>query len=412
MKKILSILFIFFTICVNAQLDKITPGMPLEEFRKDFPKAERDMWSTGYSVNAKNNPVKYPGKGGYGIQFDTVVNYFFDSDYAIGPCAEFPLEEDDGLASMLQSAKEAEEYYSVIYGKPTEFSIKSPLDSIPFPDDTVNNYFHDLTSVFYANWKWENDELTISVHHLTKSLAPVEDANGPGATILPLGANGKYYTLSIYAHGNGKQLKTEFGIGMSGEEFQKFKPEVAGQIKNKKELIDNWHMRDTIATGRGMRWNFGFVDNKLTSFDVSVSQDELVGYDSTGKSIYIKPDSAYSLIKNVAQKLIGEVENQYGKPISDTNRIVGKYPGKELTPASYSTPDSYYRKHHLRKHSTKAIRPGTNGKTNSNYYSYDRIWYAATWNINGKNLFIDFTENGGSSTDFKLTIQFGEEKWK
>jgi hypothetical protein len=386
---------LFLSIHSFAQFDKIVPEMSLDAFKKNFPNAKEQV---EYNVYCDNKGIKYSRDPSYyRIRLDTARWYVFYSMGVVGPCAKFPLEDSSEYFNLMNAAKEACQLYSDSFGKPNVFLIRSPFDTVPNDSNGISN-------VFYAQWKWGNENLTITVSHHLKS------ENYPGSYeyggMQPETIE-KYYYMQIQTKGNGKHLRQVFGIGMSTDEFIKFKADtraetafcyyqsnISSQIKHHKELPDEWVMSDSCG-----EWHFSFVENKLIGFDLTMQDGSqpyyenmlpppfILGQENKIDSISWKnyeeqmdnsPDAKYSRMADQTLKLGKAIELKYGKPNSATNNIISSYPG----PVACNE-------------------------------VCGRMYYQATWTVGDQKISMTFNESDiGSSIFFDLTIEFPEGEYQ
>ncbi|MDQ3110050.1 MAG: hypothetical protein M3R17_09160 [Bacteroidota bacterium] len=349
MKNLLFTLVFLLPFTLNAQLDKLRPGMSAEEFHKKFPTAIPDLNAMTSSIYETDTIFGIVGESRYTAVRDSVKHYDFRSGIFQGPNQTFPKADSADYLRLVRAGEELAGHYSDVFGAPTEQQKGNPRTQAISP--------------FSAVWKKADVQISVIVHEV------VEFTNGLNAP--PPGPHEKKkkaatYVLEVYATGKSTKLRIDFQIGITTAQFRALMPSLASQVKN---FPDCWMMGDTL-NGHDTEWHFWLIDNILAGF----SFDSYDGntYGGTNKT-------AYPVLLKKAKQLVSEEQRSYGaptllqEPATDTYVPVKKVPGA---------------------------------------FFYDDVYYNAEWEMDkGKILFIRLHENGGKGESFlHLEVYFGEKE--
>jgi hypothetical protein len=356
MKKITTILILFFPLFGNAQLDKITPGMSLEEFRKQFPLAIHDEQAMSSWVHADTIIEGLKGRSRYLVKMDTVSEYDFWSEEINGPCEGYKGNQA-AYDSLLKAAENLKTHYTKLFGAPSFFRTADPsvITEEKVPSDN-----------FISKWETKNYELSVRIYLSTSYEHEINPEVGTEEK------TGCKMVLQISAEGKGNYLSNEFGVGMTGDEFKKFKPSLANQVEKKNDCwqtaiyVNPIHANLNDIEKEGT-WKFVFANNKLIGFSF---------YMLDGQKYGDTRDSAYAYVRRRALQLESEAEKLYGKP--DSSSV--DFPKQRIS--------------------------------NQPYEGFVRVtFYRANWQFNNQKFFIEAKEFGGGMggpTTFLLKLNFGE----
>ncbi|HEU4719459.1 MAG TPA: hypothetical protein VFU15_16565 [Bacteroidia bacterium] len=313
MKKCAVLLSVFVPVIVMAQLDRIRPGMPEADFQKQFPAAQYVPMKSW--INSPHTEDGIDGNVSYYAESDTVRTYQFTSNAVAGPCAEYPGADSAAVEKLLEVARTLSGHYSDIFGTPSAHS--SAGLTIPPPQlEEVN--------VFYSKWKTPLYEITVSVHRWQKLKDdPRMEINGPHT---PVKASCDYY-FEVSAMGKGLQIKGEFGIGITTDEFLAQHPDYAGKISAEAAY---WQLDDTLTSNYGS-WRFTFVNSALAAFSLDI-------YD--GPHYGNGMDSGYAAVRERALALVADAEKQFGKADSASKKFPEKLHSRK--PSNNYYRDVYY----------------------------------------------------------------------
>ncbi len=337
-----------------AQLDKLTPGLSLQDFRRIFPSAIPDLPAMTCNMYKNDTLLGIPGESQYTAVKDSVNQYAFRSILFSGPSSDFPKADSAELLHLIRSAHELTGHYLDIFGSPTMEKSISPRISIK-----------DLTdpNVYSAIWNKPDGTIKILVHQDTEI---ANNINAEGKKVHEKKMKCAKYVLEVQASGKWSKLRIDFEIGITKDQFRVLMPIYAEQMKN---FPDCWTVKESVLAGES-EWHMWFLENALAGF----SYDNYCGdaYSGTNKA-------CYPILINKAKQFLAEGELAYGQPIT------------LQVPAS----DAY-----------------TPIKKVPNEFFYDYVYYNAEWKMDkGKNLFIRLHENGGKGEAFlHLEVYFGTRK--
>jgi hypothetical protein len=350
-KNYVLILCLVFPFLLQAQLDKLHPGMSTNEFHKNFPKAVPDLLSMTSSMYKQDTLLGIRGESRYVAVKDSVNEYTFHSVFYEGPSVKYPKADSAEMVKLVRAAQELTGHYSDIFGQPTETKTNNPR--------TKGN---ETAAIYSASWKKPDASVSIIVH---PEIEIENEINAP-AVSPDKKKKSTNYILEISAKGNGTRLRIDFEIGVTKNQFRALMPALASQVK---DFPDCWMMPDTLA-GRDCEWHFWFVDNGLAGFSFDSYNGDTYG--GTNKA-------AYPLLLNKAKQLVAEEQKSYGSPTV------------------------------LQAPETDAYVPV---KKVPNAFFFDDIYYNAEWEMNkGKVLFIRLHESGGKGESFlHLEVYYGEKK--
>ncbi len=354
MKKIVLVLIFVLPIHLLAQLDKLSPGMNLQDFRKKFPTATPDFTSMTSNIYRQDTLLGIFGQSQYTAVQDSINQYSFRSKNYSGPSSDFPKADSAEYVLLLRAAVELTGHYSDIFGPPTEKKINpwdKPVRGLPDPN------------VYSATWKKPDGNVKIIVHQIFEI---ENNINAPANVSHEKKKKAAIYVMEIEASGKWPKMRIEFEIGITKKQFRALMPALASQVR---DFPDCWMMKDTLAN-RDSDWHFWFVENSLSGY----SFDSYAGdaYAGTNKS-------CYAVLLKKAKQLQTEEENSYG-------------------------------------HATTLQAPSTDAyvplKKIPNAFFYDDVYYNAEWQMEkGKKLFIRLHENGGKGESFlHLEVFFGDPK--
>jgi hypothetical protein len=295
------LIFIFLPLIGFSQMNRIQPGMSVEELRKLYPGLVPDLQGMTSNIYGDDSIPGIPGKGTWIIIRDTVRSYQFASKDVVGPCENFPNDDSAARHLLMKKASELSRQYEAAFGKATLTAA---------PKNSVGSKY-----LYYREWDLENDEIILAV--LRPSYGSTEDANVPNAPPVRQIKYGCYYKLSISAKGKGKQFRENFGVDVSKGEFRKKHPKLASQVQ---EFPDKWTMRDTLMTNYGT-WRFSFEKGKLTSFTLDI-------YD--GAIYKNQTEQAYAILLDRCRTLTKEARKNYGKPTDIAEPSSDKYKKRDL----------------------------------------------------------------------------------
>lgn len=319
MKKLLLLFAFFLPLFLCAQLDKIRPGMSIAEFRQQFPGAVHDYGAMTSYVYANESQASVKGVATYTLSHDTVSSYWFQSQRVDGPCENYPAADSSECTRLLTAARILAGHYTDLYGDPREKNTQSLLH----PGGAANE-----VNVFYSKWKTANDELIVVVHRPGKT-AEISAANAY------VKANAKEenscsYVLEVITTGKGRELRSEFGNGYSIEEFKKWQPSLASQIKI---FPDCWSVADE-TTAKNGKWLFRFSNEELASFSFEL-------YD--GVNYGRATEQAYAALRERVMQLNSEANAQFGAADSSSAVMPEKYKAQKSLKNYYSLTNYYSR---------------------------------------------------------------------
>lgn len=354
MKKFLVILVFALPISLEAQLDKLSPGMSLQDFRKNFSSATPDLPAMTSTIYRKDTILGILGQSEFIAVQDSVTQYYFLSENYPGPSSEYPKADSSDYSKLVRTAEELTGHYSDIFGQVTELKKNSwqiPIRGLPDPN------------VYSAIWKKPDGTVKITVHQVIE----IENyINAPVTATHDKKKKSANYIMEIQAQGKWIKLRVEFEIGITKNQFRALMPALASQVK---DIPDCWTMKDTLAN-REATWHFWFVENALTGF----SFDSYCGdaYSGVNKICYAMLIKKARLFQVEAQKSVGQTSTLQA-PANDVYVPVRKVP---------------------------------------NAFFYDDVYYNAEWKLEkGKVLFIRLHENGGKGESFlHLEVFFGDPK--
>jgi hypothetical protein len=351
MKNLLFVLAFALPFVLDAQLDKLRPGMGQDEFHKKFPAAVPDLNAMTCTMYKTDTLLGVIGESRFVAVKDSVKNYYFRSAVFSGPSAEFPKADSAEYLRIVRAAEELVGHYSDMFGTPTE---KYKLNPRVLVSGNQNYY---LTS-----WKKPDAEISVIVHPVIEIENMINAPVSDGKEKKKKGTN---YVMEISASGKWTKLRIDFEIGITKNQFRALMPALASQVK---DFPDCWMMNDTLG-GRDTEWHFWFIENSLAGF----SYDSYNGntYGSTNKV-------AYPILLNKAKQLVAEETRSYG----------------EATLLQSPPTDAYV--------PVKKV---------PNAFFYDDIYYNAEWEMDkGKTLFVRLHETGGKGESFlHLEVYFGEK---
>lgn len=346
MKKLILSCILLLPLAAFAQLDKIRPGMTLDEFRKQFPAAVPDVNGMTSWVNGKDSLQGISGHTTYLIRRDTVFRYQFLSDEVPGPGPQFPKADSSQSTRMMAVARTLVSHYTDLFGSPAEMS------TWPLPKTAANEKYD--VYVLTATWKLRGGVVRVFVHRSGTE----QEHNLVNATFDTRKTGYHYYTFQVIAEGTGMEVRSEFGNGISAAEFRYAHPALAAQVKQ--------HPERWIMDSESGEWKFWFTDSRLTGFAMDAYDGQAYRSPST--------ETAYAEMRTLALKLHAEAEKQYGKATSASASFPSDYPSR---------------------------------KASNNYYSEER--YLAEWKTPSGELTLLLDEHGGgkySSPVFHLEIMF------
>ncbi len=348
MKKYLLAFIVLLPLFLNAQLDKLQPGMPLEEFHKKFPTAVPDLNAMTSIIYRTDTMLGVIGESRYVAVKDSVKQYQFSSVVFQGPSAEFPKADSSEYWRFVRAAEELAGHYSDIFGAPAEQSKLNPRSG--------------NKNSFSAIWKNPDAEIKVLVHPVIE----VENMINAPADSRDKKKKATNYVLEIFAEGKWSKLRIDFEIGITKNQFRALMPSLASQVK---DFPDCWMMGDTLG-GRDSEWHFWFIDNALAGF----------AFDSyNGNSYGGSNKAAYPVLLKKAKQFVAEEQRSYGEPT-----VLQAPPTDDYAPVK-KVPSTFF---------------------------YDDIYYNAEWKMGkGRMLFIRLHENGGKGESFlHLEVYFGEEE--
>lgn len=334
---------------LNAQLDKLQPGISLEEFHKRFPSAVPDLSAMTSTVYKTDTMLGVIGESRYVAVKDSVKRYAFTSVVFPGPGPAFPKADSVEYLRLVRAAEELAGHYSDIFGVPTELSKTNPR---------IGN-----ANSFSAIWKTSDAEIKVLVHPVIE----IENMiNAPATVSRDKKKKAENYVLEIFAEGKWSKLRVDFEIGITKNQFRALMPSLASQVK---DFPDCWMMEDTLG-GRDSEWHFWFIDNALAGFV----------FDSyNGNSYGGSNKAAYPVLLKKAKQFVAEEQKSYGEPT-----VLQAPPTDAYAPVK-KVPGAFF---------------------------YDDIYYNAEWKMSkGRMLFVRLHENGGKGESFlHLEVYFGEEE--
>lgn len=330
-------LLLCFPLLLSAQLDKIRPGMTIEEFRSNFPNAEHDYGAMTSYVYSNETKGGAKGVATYIISHDTVETYWFQSQRVDGPCAEHPAGDSSDCLRLLTAARTLIGHYTDLYGDPKETYSHRLLES-------GGDAFE--VNVLFAKWKTASNEIEVAVHRPGKA-AEISAANSYEPLDKKAGPPACSYVLEVVARGKGRDIRSEFGNGYAIGEFSNWRSDLAPQLKT---FPDAWTLKDTETVPNGM-WHFAFTDGKLSSFSLELYAGVNYGQPTM---------EAYGTLWMRASKMTMEGNKAYGFADSTSKEF----------PAEYSAP-----------------------KKNKNYYSI--VDYYVRWKVDGQTIVMEMDEDGG-----------------
>jgi len=237
------------------------------------------------------------------IRQDTLLRYDFTSDIVSGPCKSYPDIKSDKYSKLYGEAIHLYNTYLSLYGKPVEYHTAA---------DLVNDTGRNPENVFYAKWKKEENELSISISLPDKNKRYLP--NGPPPTVEEA-KPGCMYTLEVMSIGTGNAFQKVCGNGIRGEQFKLLHPKLASQAENHP---DSWTVTDTLTAKSG-NWKFTFENGNLASYSLWINDGE--EYDHI-------TDTAYSRIRKRILALKTEAEKKFGKPTKTIDKMLDKFPGR------------------------------------------------------------------------------------
>ncbi|MEO5645654.1 MAG: hypothetical protein ABIQ40_15095 [Bacteroidia bacterium] len=351
MKKNLLVLVFMLPFMLNAQLDKLHPGMRMDEFHKNFPSAVPDLAAMTSDIYKTDTIIGVKGESRYEVVKDSVKRYVFHSIPFSGPGAEFPKADSADYIRLVRAAEELAGHYSDVFGVPSKQGKVNPRAT------TTNE-----PNSFYAIWEKPDAHISVTVR---KEIEVLNMINAP-VNSREKKKNSSAYVLEIFAEGKWSKLRIDFEIGITKNQFRALMPALASQVK---DFPDCWMMNDTLG-GRDSEWHFWFVDNVLAGFTFDSYNGD--SYGSTNKA-------AYPILLKKAQQFLDEEQKSYGAAtvlqVPPTDAYV---PVKKVPTA----------------------------------FSFDDIYYNAEWEMDkGKTLFIRLHESGGKgSSSLHLEVYFGEKE--
>jgi hypothetical protein len=348
MKNLLLALGFLLPFAMNAQLDKLRPGMSPEEFHKKFPSAVPDLDAMTNVIYKTDTLMGIIGESRYVAVQDSVKRYVFHSNVVPGPDAEFPKADSAAYLKLVRAAEELVGHYSDVFGAPTVQRKQNPRGN------ERNSY--------YAEWKKPDAEVRVIVY---KEIAIENMINAP-ASASDKKKKSANYVLEISAEGKGTKLRIDFEIGITKNQFRAFMPSLASQVKN---FPDCWMMHDTLG-GRDAEWHFWFIDNTLAGFTFDSYNGNTYG--GTNKA-------AYPVLLKKAKQLVAEEQRSYGAPT-----LLQEPPTDAYVPVK-KVPGAFF---------------------------FDDVYYNAEWEMDkGKILFVRLHENGGKGESFlHLEVYFGDKE--
>lgn len=348
------VLFIAFVLpsVVFAQVDWLKRGQSLDEVKGKFPGMERDYGSMSSWVSGEAKQVNVAGRATYIITCDTVKRYEFQSELASGPCEEFPNADSSEVGNLISAARTLYGHYTDIFGTPVVYRQKY----LRSPQSGSNEF-----EVFVAQWKSASEDILIRVYRENPSMnqenaPPPRNKKDPGSCD---------YSFELKASGNNLRLRSELGLGMTGEQFKAWQPQLADQVQN---YPDCWTFREK-KDGVEAHWRFQFTQGKLSGYFYDVY---------AGEEYLVQTDTAYAVLLRQAKAFRAEAVKAYGKPYKDSTDVPEKYK-----------------------------RP-----KNPNLY-YSKVAYLAQWKPGSDFLMIRMNERGGGKQGppvFHLEIYFGKNE--
>jgi hypothetical protein len=308
MKKLLLSCILLLPLTVFAQLDKIRPGMTLDEFRKQFPAAVPDVNGMTSWVNGKDSLQGMSGHVTYLIRRDTVFRYQFLSEEVPGPGPEFPKADSAQTTRMMAIARTLVSHYTDLFGSPAEMSTL-PLSKTA-PNEKLDVF------VLNATWKLRGGVVRILVHRAGTD----EERNMINATMDRRKPGFHYYTFQVVAEGTGMEIRSEFGTGISSVDFRNTHPALASQVKA--------HPDRYVMDSETGEWKFWFVDNRLKGFTMNAYDG--LAYRSKSN------EQAYSELRKIALKLEAEANKLYGEKSPETPDSPKDYPARKPSATYYS----------------------------------------------------------------------------
>lgn len=353
MKKNLLVLVLLLPFFLNAQLDRLHPGMSFEEFHKKFPTAVPDLEAMSSTIYKTDTVLGIVGESRYVAVKDSIKRYGFRSVVVQGPSEEFPKADSADYIRLVRAAEELAGHYTDMFGVPTKQGKKlNPRISIG----------GDLNS-FYAIWQKPDADIRVTVR---KEIENGNMINAPAADPREKKKKGSNYVLEVFAEGKWTKLRIDFEIGITKNQFRALMPALASQVK---DFPDCWMMQDTLG-GRDSEWHFWFVESKLAGFSFDSYNGNLYG--STNKA-------AYAILLNKAKQLADEEQKSYGPPT-----VLQAPPTDAYAPVK-KVPTAFF---------------------------FDDIYYNAEWEMSkGKMLFIRLHESGGKGeSSLHLEVYFGDKE--
>lgn len=349
MKKYLITLAFMLPFLLNAQLDKLQPGMSLEEFHKRFTAAVPDLEAMTSFIYKTDTVFGIVGESRYMAVKDSIKLYGFHSVVVPGPSAEFPKADSADYIRLVRAAEELAGHYTDMFGVPSTQGKINPRIT------TIN----DMNS-FYVMWKRSDADIRITVR---KEIEVVNTINSIAGDSRDKKKKSSNYVLEVFAEGKWPKLRIDFEIGITKNQFRALMPALASQVK---DFPDCWMMVDTLG-GRDSEWHFWFIDNALAGFV----------FDSFNGNSYGGSNKAvYPILLKKAKQFVAEEQKSYGEPT-----VLQAPPTDAYVPI-------------------KKI-PGA--------FFYDHTYYNAEWKMSkGRMLFVRLHENGGKGESFlHLEVYFG-----
>jgi hypothetical protein len=346
MKNLLLALGFLLPFVMNAQLDKLRPGMSPAEFHKNFPTAVPDVDAMTSVIYMNDTMMGIAGESRYVAVKDSITRYIFHSNTFQGPDIEFPKADSIAYLKLVRAAEELAGHYSDVFGAPTVQHKHNPRTNEINP--------------FYVEWKKPDAQITMRVY---KEIAVENMINAPASDARDKKKKSADYVLEISAEGKGTKLRIDFEIGITKNQFRAFMPSLASQVK---DFPDCWMMKDTLG-GRDTEWHFWFIDNALAGYTFDSYNGNTYG--GTNKT-------AYPVLLKKAKQLVAEEQKSYGAPT-----VLQEPPTDVYVPVK-KVPSAFF---------------------------YDDVYYNAEWEMDkGKVLYVRLHENGGKGESFlHLEVYFG-----
>jgi hypothetical protein len=304
MRKRISLLFCLGAVSLFGQIDQLKKGSSIDDIRKIFPKMEPDYASMTSYVSGETKLTGQEGSVHYHIERDTVTYYHFSANPAEGPSKRFPTVDSAQVMKLISVASDLIGHYTDVLGTPSESHRSSLLN-----EKENQNYLEPI----YAQWNQPDNKLEIRVYR-TVYHTPKKDDHPQINAAPDFASNMKseLYYMVVTATGRGLRLRSEMGLGLTGEQFKKWQPDLANQVQS---FPDCWRASGASAEGQE-NWRFQFEQNKLIGFfydwnDASSEQNN--------------EEMMYAVFLKKANQLRDEAIKVYGQPYKDSSVVSTKY---------------------------------------------------------------------------------------